>query len=43
MGVQKQVLQQGNGTDKPKKGDNISMEYTGWLHEPSANEQKGKQ
>jgi len=40
MGVTKQVIKQGNGVDKPKKGDNVSMEYTGWINE---NGSKGKQ
>ena len=40
MGVTKQVIKQGNGVDKPKNGDNVTMEYTGWLEE---NGSKGKQ
>jgi len=43
MGVTKQQVKAGNGTDKPKSGDNITMEYTGWLHDLSAVNQKGKQ
>ena len=43
MGVTKQVLSQGNGSDKPKAGDNISMVYTGWLEDTSKPENKGKQ
>lgn len=43
MGVQKQVHQPGNGTDIPKKGDSVSIEYTGWLYDESAADKKGKQ
>ncbi|KAK6428691.1 Fork head 1 [Oleoguttula sp. CCFEE 5521] len=31
MGVTKKQITPGNGVDKPKKGDTISMEYTGTL------------
>lgn len=43
MGVTKTVIKQGNGVDKPKSGDTITMEYTGWLHDSSAANNKGKQ
>lgn len=43
MGVQKTVISPGNGTDRPQKGDNITMEYTGCLHDANAPEGKGKQ
>nr|POF02993.1 peptidyl-prolyl cis-trans isomerase [Quercus suber] len=43
MGVTKQLISPGNGTDKPKAGDNITMEYTGTLYDPSAPNNKGKQ
>jgi len=44
MGVEKKVLKDGNGTDKPKAGDTVTMEYTGWLYDASAsaNGFKGK-
>jgi FK506-binding protein 1 len=29
MGVQKQLIREGNGRDFPKKNDEVSMEYTG--------------
>jgi FK506-binding protein 1 len=29
MGVEKVVLRRGNGSDVPKKHDEVSMEYTG--------------
>jgi FK506-binding protein 1 len=29
MGVEKQVIKPGNGSDYPKKHDEVSMEYTG--------------
>ncbi|KAF2098585.1 peptidyl-prolyl cis-trans isomerase [Rhizodiscina lignyota] len=40
MGVEKKLISPGNGTDKPKKGDTVSMEYTGWLYD---NGMKGNQ
>ncbi|KAF2746355.1 peptidyl-prolyl cis-trans isomerase [Sporormia fimetaria CBS 119925] len=43
MGVTKEVLKGGNGTDIPKKGDTVSMEYTGWLYEEGKDDKKGKQ
>jgi len=43
MGVTKKLISPGNGTDKPKKGDNITMEYTGNLYDPNAQDGKGKQ
>lgn len=43
MGVTKQMIQPGNGQDKAKAGDEITMEYTGNLHDPNAPNGKGKQ
>lgn len=43
MGVTKEQLSPGNGTDKPKQGDTITMEYTGNLYDDSASNKKGKQ
>lgn len=43
MGVTKQMITPGNGVDKPKAGDTISMEYTGNLFDPNAPNNKGKQ
>jgi FKBP-type peptidyl-prolyl cis-trans isomerase len=43
MGVQKTLLSAGNGVDKPKAGDNITMEYTGNLYDANAPGGKGKQ
>lgn len=33
MGVTRKVLQEGNGVDKPKKGDEVTIEYTGNLYD----------
>ncbi|KAL8754242.1 MAG: hypothetical protein Q9199_004486 [Rusavskia elegans] len=33
MGVTRKVLKEGNGTDKPKKGDVVTIEYTGNLYD----------
>jgi FK506-binding protein 1 len=41
MGVEKTIIKEGNGADYPKKGDNVAMEYTGWLFEPSKEDKKG--
>lgn len=43
MGVEKYVLKPGNGTDVPQKNDKVAMEYTGWLYDEDAPDQKGKQ
>lgn len=43
MGVTKKVITQGNGVDFPKSGDTITMEYTGNLEDPNAENGKGKQ
>ncbi|KAK3082180.1 hypothetical protein LTS18_000110 [Coniosporium uncinatum] len=45
MGVQKKVLKQGNGVDRPKAGDQVSMEYTGYIYDTAqaTNDYKGKQ
>jgi len=43
MGVTKKLISPGNGVDKPKAGDNITMEYTGNLYDQNAQDGKGKQ
>lgn len=45
MGVTKKIVHQGNGVDKPKAGDTVTMEYTGNLYDQNAasNDYKGKQ
>ncbi|PSK34168.1 hypothetical protein C1H76_9137 [Elsinoe australis] len=43
MGVTKKILKQGNGSDKPKAGDTVTMEYTGTLFDDSKPDHKGKQ
>ncbi|KAI5221484.1 hypothetical protein E4T46_05161 [Aureobasidium subglaciale] len=43
MSVEKQTIKQGDGATYPKKGDNVTMEYTGWLGEGADNKTKGKQ
>lgn len=35
MGVTKQTLKPGNGTDVPNKGDTVSIHYTGCLYDES--------
>ncbi|KAF2152032.1 FKBP-type peptidyl-prolyl cis-trans isomerase [Myriangium duriaei CBS 260.36] len=43
MAVEKTIIKQGNGTDKPKNGDQVAMEYTGWLFQDGAKDNKGNQ
>ena len=43
MGVTKQQISPGDGVTKPKPGDNITMEYTGWLQDKSKPNEKGQQ
>jgi FK506-binding protein 1 len=42
MGVSRQVLREGNKKDFPKPGDTVSIEYTGYLYDPSCEDKKGK-
>ncbi len=43
MGVTKTQITPGNGVDKAKEGDTITMEYTGTLYDENAADKKGKQ
>jgi FK506-binding protein 1 len=43
MGIEKTILTEGNGVDYPKKGDVVSMEYTGWLYAPDKPDTKGNE
>ena len=46
MGVTRKIIAKGNGTDKPKKGDTVTIEYTGNLYDEdkgSKNDFRGKQ
>ena len=36
MGVQRKMYKAGNGVDFPKKGDNVTIEYTGNLYDEAA-------
>ena len=38
MGVTRKVLREGNGTDHPKKGDQVTIEYTGNLYDETMGE-----
>jgi len=35
MGVTRKIVTKGNGTDKPKAGDEVTIEYTGNLYDES--------
>jgi FK506-binding protein 1 len=41
MGVEKIMLKPGDGVTTPKKHDEVSMEYTGWLYDEHAPNKKG--
>lgn len=41
--LQKETVVAGNGTDKPKAGDMVTMHYTGWLYEPGKAQNRGNQ
>lgn len=45
MGVTRKQLQEGNGKDKPKKGDEVTIEYTGNLYDETHadNDNRGEQ
>ena len=40
--LQKEVIRPGNGSDKPKAGDTVTMDYTGWLYEADEPNNRGK-
>lgn len=42
MGVTKQILKEGNGPS-PQNGDQVTMEYTGFLKDTSKPDNKGSQ
>ncbi|MCJ1284494.1 hypothetical protein MMC26_003826 [Xylographa opegraphella] len=46
MGVTRKVVKPGNGVDRPKPGDEVTIEYTGNLYDESkgaSNDYRGKQ
>ncbi|KAF2836066.1 peptidyl-prolyl cis-trans isomerase [Patellaria atrata CBS 101060] len=43
MGVEKEIIQQGNGDATAKHGDKVIYDYTGWLYDPSQDDKKGTQ
>ena len=40
--LRKEVIWEGNGTDKPKAGDTVTMDYTGWLYDNNEPHNRGK-
>ena len=40
MGLQRKVVQPGNGVDYPKKGDTVTIQYTGNLYDEAAGPEK---
>jgi len=46
MGVTRKVVKEGNGVDRPQKGDEVTIEYTGNLYDSSKgadNDYRGNQ
>lgn len=43
MAVTKQLISAGDGKTRPQRGDTISMEYTGWVYDANAPNNKGSQ
>ncbi|KAB8217254.1 hypothetical protein BDV33DRAFT_177436 [Aspergillus novoparasiticus] len=43
MGVTKTLIAPGDGVNFPKVKDNVAMDYTGWLYDPSKPDNKGTQ
>ena len=41
--LDKKVISEGNKTDFPKKGDEVAMNYTGWLFDANAANNRGSQ
>lgn len=39
--LDKKIVSEGNKTDFPKNGDTVTIEYTGWLHDPKAENNRG--
>lgn len=42
MAVTKQTLASGNGVDRPRSGDDVTIEYTGYLFDANSPDTKGK-
>lgn len=43
MGVSKRTVKPGNGSDRPKSGDTVTMSYTGYLFDKNRPGGRGKQ
>ena len=45
MGVEKKILKEGNGTERPQRGDEVTIEYTGNLYDEAQadNDYRGDQ
>lgn len=46
MGVTREIIKQGIGSERPKKGDEVAIEYTGNLYDSNAGSEinfRGKQ
>jgi FK506-binding protein 1 len=43
MGITKEIISEGDSQQLAKKQDEVVIEYTGWIHDPEAPEEKGQQ
>ena len=43
MSLQKDLISEGNKKDYPQRGDEVTIEYTGWLYDNNAPKNRGKQ
>jgi FK506-binding protein 1 len=41
--LDKKLVKEGNGKDYPKRGDQVAMNYTGWLFDANADQNRGAQ
>jgi hypothetical protein len=41
--LDKKLVKEGNQQDYPKKGDTVAMNYTGWLYDAGAENNRGSQ
>lgn len=41
--LRKEIITEGNGADKPKAGDIVTMNYTGWLYQEDQPGKRGKE
>jgi FK506-binding protein 1 len=40
--LQKKLIKSGNGVDKPMTGDEVTIQYTGWLYDAAATDNQNR-